>query len=83
MFELQCNEACKTNGEMEVPLEATTEATQDNQDNVPQVGKRSYHLCIVCTFLSDSCVVGEKFIRKKFQSIARIFRSDVMRSQKF
>ena len=59
MFELQCNEACKTNGEMEVPLEATTEATQDNQDNVPQVGKRSYHLCIVCTFLSDSCVVGE------------------------
>lgn len=76
---MQYREACKTNSDMGAPLESATEeqAIQDNQDNVPQVGKRSYNLGIVSPRFSDSCVLGKKIINK-FQSMATIFRPDQM-----
>ena len=49
MFEPEHREGCKTDCEVDAPLESATDeqTTQDNQDNVPQVGKRPYHLGIV------------------------------------
>lgn len=42
VFVAQYREECKTNSEVDAPLESATkeQATRDNQDNLPQVGKR-------------------------------------------